>query len=228
LNLGDSTNNFTEEINDESRTGTCTSNKDTTNSNSYISLPKFKATYFEEALMAMGGTNVNSKTIKVISEDIDKDEAEMMKANPRIRGLIDLAGPQIAVLLSAKRIISRDGQNEVSMKPLTFERILNEYESYFIAQSKATGPDKYSQHIFFRSFCDLLGGFFIPAKDHTGGGPLQYYYGSSYTTEKKLTLQRIPLHVNVDLEGELGEALKRNMLDCTSALRDWGIASTGC
>ena len=108
---------------------------------------------------------------------------------------------------------------------MTFERILNEYESNFIAQSKSSGPDNYSQHILFRSFCDLLSGFLKPVKDHTGGGPMQYQYGQNYTIEKKLSLQKVSLHLNIDLEGELGEALKKNLLDCTSALRDWGLSA---
>ena len=43
--------------------------------------------------------------------------------------------------------------------------------------------------------------------------------------EKKLSLKKVSLHLNIDLEGELGEVLKKKLLDCTSALRDWGLSA---
>ena len=164
--------------------------------------------------------------ISIIDDNfnVKTDQDALMTGNPRINWLLDLTGPQIAVLLSAKRILHRDAQDEVSQKPLTFERIAQEYESYFIAQSRSTGPDRYSQHIFFRSFCDLLGGFLIPVKDHTGGAPLQYQYSNDFVIENNSSLRRVALFVNIDIEEELGLALKNNLLDCTSALRDWGLS----
>jgi hypothetical protein len=198
------------------------------------SLPTLNGDYFINALQIMGGTNINPKIINISNnsdsrkhgsahDDDDSDQIELMKGNPRINWLLDLSGPQVAVLLSAKRILHRDTQDEM-MKPLTFERMLKEYESYFIAQSKSTGPDHYPEHIFFRSFCDLLGGFLMPIKDHSGGAPLQYQYRSRFVSGNNANLKKVSLYVNVDLDDELGMALKKNLLDCTSALRDWGLS----
>ncbi len=202
------------------------------------SLPTMNGDYFMNALQIMGGTNINPKIINISNnnssnrkhgssahddDDNDSNQIELMKGNPRINWLLDLSGPQVAVLLSAKRILHRDSQDEI-MKPLTFERMLKEYESYFIAQSKSTGPDHYPEHIFFRSFCDLLGGFLMPIKDHSGGAPLQYQYRSSSISGNSANLKKVSLYINVDLDDELGMSLKKNLLDCTSALRDWGLS----
>ncbi len=197
-------------------------------------IPIMTRDYFIDALTAMGGLDVNIKAINVSRSSYstydDNPMAQINKTmvldfgNPRMNKLRDLTGPQITVLLSAKRILYRDSQNEATNIPLTFERILTEYESYFVAQSRSTGPDHYSQHILFRSFRDLLGGFLMPAKDHSGGGPGQYNFSHHCSNVDNSSLRRIALHVNIDMEGEVVEALKRNHLDCTSALRDWGLS----
>ena len=195
-----------------------------------VSIPSIKRDHFVDALIAMGGMDINVKSINLtknndaMNHPVDQNMLDY--ENPRINRLRDLPGPQITILLSAKRILYRDAQNESSNVPLTFERILKEYESYFVAQSRSTGPDHYSQHTLFRSFCDLIGGFLMPARDHSGGGPGQYNFGHHFSNIENSSLSHMPLHVNLDLEGELGESLKRNLLDCTSALRDWGL--TGC
>ena len=184
-------------------------------------LNTFNIEYILNGLEAMGGTDAHSK-IKNSSDDVN--EMNLMKGNSRMSWLLDLSGPQVAILLAAKRIFNRDNQDEVSQKPLTYERILSEYESSFIAQSKSSGPDHYPKHVIYRSFCDLLGGFFMPIHDHTGGGPLQYQYCKEFSIQNRSSLQKVALYVNVDLEEELGVALKKNRLNCTSALRDWGLA----
>ena len=215
-------------------------NRSTSRNNITIfTIPMFNAEYLIDGLQMMGGTNINSKITNNLSlvstnthypYDDDDNEKDDMTENPRINWLLDLTGPQIAVLISAKRILHRDAQNaelQVSAQiPLTYERMISEYESYFIAQSKSSGPDHFSEHIFFKSFCDLFGVFFMPIKDHAGGGiPLQYQYGKHFCIEKQ-AFRKVALYVNVDLERELGVALKKNRLDCTSALRDWG--HSGC
>jgi len=185
-------------------------------------IPQMSSKYVLEALNAMEGTNINPQ----IRNDLHHSKALLESGNPRIDALLDLTGSQVAVVLAAKRIISRDEHNEIDIvtKPLTFERILGEYDCYFISQSKSSGPDRYSAHVMYRSFRNLLGGLIMPAKDHTSGGPFQYFYGHKNDQDSK-GLRRVPLHFNIDLE-ELNGALKSSLLDCTSALRDWGLSGS--
>jgi hypothetical protein len=61
-----------------------------------------------------------------------------------------------------------------------------------------------------------------PSADHTGGGPLQYTYSQNYYAMDFITWSRMPLHLPVDIDRELGEALKNNLLECSTALREWG------
>jgi hypothetical protein len=61
-----------------------------------------------------------------------------------------------------------------------------------------------------------------PSADHTGGGPLQYGYGQNYYAMDFTTMSRMPLHLPVDIDRELGEALKNDLLECSTALREWG------
>jgi len=140
----------------------------------------------------------------------------------RLRTLTDLSRPQVVILLAAKRILLRDAQKDLnSCSPLTYERIRNEYESY-----NASGLDCYEGHILYQSYCQLMETDLIrPVRDHTGGGLFQYFYeGHNRPVElDSMTLKRLPLYINVDIYEELEQALKRNMLDCSTALRDWGL-----
>ena len=63
------------------------------------------------------------------------------------------------------------------------------------------------------------------ARDYAGGYPLQCIYrGNNNQLEvDPIALKRLPLHMNLDLRNELDVALKNRMLDCTTALRDWGL-----
>ena len=141
----------------------------------------------------------------------------------RLQALLDLPGSQVAILLAAKRVLSRNAQKQDSsiMTPFTYDRIEMEYESY-----KASGLDRYGGHVLYRSFCQLMEtDLFRPARDHAGGCPLQYYYrgDSNPLGVDPMALRRLPLHMNVDLCKELDVALRNKMLDCTTALRDWGL-----
>ena len=65
-------------------------------------------------------------------------------------------------------------------------------------------------------------GILVPSSDHSGGGPLQYSITQMYKTLDPYSLVRLPLHMPVDIDRELGEALDRDLLDCSTALREWG------
>jgi hypothetical protein len=174
----------------------------------------------------MGGTGNNLTSNAIPSSGLNKHSINFN--TPRLLTLLDLPGSHVAVLLAAKRILMRDNQQEEYnfSKPLSFKRIHKEYEGFFLMQGKSTGPDRFDEHVFFKSFCGLIDcGLIRPVKDHTGGGPFQFNFSSSYFTVgiEASILKQIPIHVNLDLDSELCEALKTNLLDCTTAIRDWAM-----
>jgi hypothetical protein len=137
----------------------------------------------------------------------------------RMQALLDLSSPQLALVLAAKRILARDGHSEdsaASPKPLTLERMLQEYESY-------RGPHRFHPRLLVQSFYQLLDTDVMrPSADHAGGGPLQYNHLDHYQTLDESTIRRMPLHLPMDIDTELGEALKQNLLECSTSLREWG------
>ena len=188
-------------------------------------IPYFDKSYLIEGLSVMGADVFLSKQILGASEGGEhKDKLSIV--TPSIQQLMDLSGSQAAVLLSATRILKRDVQSEddkVPSKALTYERIRREYESYFIAQGKASGPDKYDEVIFFKAFRDMLDKIFFPAKDHTGGGPNQYYFSKKFSVDgmRHEMLKKTPLHISVHIEKDVMKALSANKLKCSAALKDW-------
>jgi hypothetical protein len=137
--------------------------------------------------------------------------------NPRTQILKDLSGPQVAVLLAGRRILSRDVREDMP-QPLTFQRMLSDYSTY------KGNSNRYSSRLFRRAFTQLLEMDVVrPSFDHSGGGPLQYEYSGSYTEMDATSLSKLPLHVPFQLEIELTRALKDNWLDCSTALQDWGM-----
>jgi hypothetical protein len=94
--------------------------------------------------------------------------------------------------------------------------MLQEYASY-------RGPHRYHVRLLVQSFTQLLETDVVrPSADHAGGGPLQYEYSKSYYGMDESTMSRMPLHLPVDVDTELGEALKQNLLECSTSLREWG------
>jgi hypothetical protein len=57
-------------------------------------------------------------------------------------------------------------------------------------------------------------------KEQCGGGALQYGQNDTLTTGTDIT--HLPLHVNLDWELEFMGALKAGLLQCSTALREWG------
>ena len=143
----------------------------------------------------------------------------LLGCDGRILALLDCPGPQIALLLAARRILLRQEEQEKEELPLTYERMVMEYQSSFVQKNKSMGPDRYDIRILYPSFLHLVHVDLLkPATDHTGGAMYQYYH-----TNNTKNLQRCPMHLNIQMHDELGILLKDNMLDCTTSLRDWGL-----
>lgn len=161
----------------------------------------------------------------------------------RIRALFDLAGPQVTILLAARRIMSRDdtrstiedevdcarkqGVNKKTMitmaSPVTYQRILDEYTTTFVASGRYTiSSDRYPPHLLYRALTDLIELNLIRLKkDHSGRGPLQYEHCDSLSSGAIIT--NLPLHINIDMDEEFLGLLKGGILHCSTALREWGL-----
>jgi len=148
--------------------------------------------------------------------------------DPRIQELIDLPESQLAVLLSARRILCRDAAEDSSTpKPLTFGRIKREFETFHRGNvGSGLTTNLYEGDLLHFAFLHLMeSGLICPAVDHTGGGPLQYYlhHTRTHAAMEPMALAKMPLHVLVDINSELGVLLKDKVLDCSTALREWGM-----
>ena len=164
-------------------------------------------------------TNIlDSIQYALVEQGASFESIDNQAVNARIALLRDLAGPQVALLLSARRILARDAQREETPKPLNLQRILQEYQSY-----RGTS-DRFQQRILRATFFELLEMDVLrPSCDHSGGAPFQYEYACPYYEIDSKTLLQLPLHLPLELDQELTEALKRNMLHCSTSLKDWGM-----
>ena len=162
----------------------------------------------------------------------------------RIRALFDLSGPQLAVILAARRILARDDtrstiehdvdaarRNGITKQtiltmatPITYQRIHDEYSTSFVASGRYTiSSDRYPSHLLYRAFIDLIELDLVRFKrEHSKRGPLQFEHCDSLSTNRS-NLIHLPLHVNFDLEGEFVGLLKASSLHCTASLREWGL-----
>jgi hypothetical protein len=177
-------------------------------------LVPFDANCLFEAIEAMGATFLPSPT--ETSNDESKSDLKLNLNSPRIQSLLDLSSTQVAILLAAKRIITRDNQkDDLDLDlPLTYERIEREYESFSY---------QFDRSLFFKSFCRLFGGLLMPVKDSAGTMPLMYFYSASSSTQNmnEQAVKKMPIQVNVDVIDELGEALSRDLVPCNASLKDW-------
>jgi hypothetical protein len=170
-------------------------------------MPTLTQQYFLQALVTMNASFAHENLLKI----------QNVAADSRMQALLDLSGPQVALVLSARRILARDAHTEdSSVKPLTLQRMLQEYQNY-------RGPHRYSDKLLRKCFVQLLETDVLrPSADHTGGGPLQYGYNQGYYAMEDASISRMPLHLPVDIDRELGEALKNDLLECSTSLREWG------
>jgi hypothetical protein len=173
--------------------------------------PLFHAHYIFDALMDMGSS--------LVTETGDRDLVlvDGVAVDPRIQALKDLSGPQVALILSARRVLAQDSIREDTSTPLTLDRILEEYRTY------QGSSNRYGGHVTKKSFQDLVEmNFFRPVADLSGGGPLQYNHDPSNLPVDLNTVGRVPIHLTVDIHRELRKALEKILLDCSTTLREWG------
>lgn len=182
---------------------------------SAIPLP-FHSKFLWNAMSMMGASvfdgNIASRQPDVCVID---DEA----VSPRLQALLDLSTPQVALLLSARRILKREEhRDQAVLAPLTMERMLKEYES-FKRGSRSMGNSK----LLKRAIHHLLQqGLLVPSMDHSGGGPMHYDLTKIYRELDPYTMSRLPLQIPLEMDRELGKALEQNLLECPTALKEWG------
>ena len=179
------------------------------------------------ALVMMGASITDDSTVATKQPDICVVNGTAVDA--RIQALLDMSKPQVALMLSAKRILTRESHRggvdgKVVPVPLRLERILKEYQSSFRRGSISNSSGRSSNtNLLMKAASGLLDrGLLVPSMDHSGGGPLQYSIGKVYTDLDPHSLLQMPLHIPFDIERELGTALELNLLDCSTALREWG------
>ena len=171
--------------------------------------------------MTMTGASVLENM--VLFEQSDSCMIDDVVGNPRLHALSNLSQPEVAILLSARRILKRElHRDQAVLAPLTMERMLNEYKS-FSRRSISMGTSK----LLKQAVCHLMQqGLLIPSIDHSGGGPLHYDITKIYKDLDHYTLFRLPLHAPFDMDRELGTALDKNLLGCSTALKEWGKSIT--
>ncbi|KAL9188344.1 hypothetical protein ACHAXT_006722 [Thalassiosira profunda] len=167
----------------------------------------------------------------------------LLGTHPRLVALLDLSGPQVALLLAARRVAARDdtrasAEDEVEnqrakqsegkaatamLLPLTYRRIQEEYTTSFVASGRYTiSSDRYPAHVLYRSCTDLMEMDILRLKkERCRGGVLQY--GPNDALAAGTNVSDFPLHVNLDWEIEFMGALKAGLLQCSTALREWGM-----
>lgn len=234
--------------------------QDITNSEVLDCTPKLMPSHIAQALVAMGAS------LDDISRTLDRSVVPTQSAlelirwgqllndpthyscligtNSRLISLLDLSGPQVAVLLAARRIEARDdaranaedeiestrkrgisggGSSSLMALPLTYQRIQDEYTTSFVASGRYTiSSDRYPQHVLYRSCMDLMEIDIIRLKKEIcGGGAFQY--GHNDMLSSGANISHAPLHVNLDWDLEFMGALKTGLLHCSTALREWGM-----
>ncbi|CAB9519359.1 expressed unknown protein [Seminavis robusta] len=205
--------------------------------------PTFHASYLLDALVSQGASipnvpkqsnnnnnnnNKRSSNIVIMTGGGGSQQLQAKTAvDPRIQALLDLSMPQVALILSARRILARDAQwnNEgrggaegIMPAPLTLGRMVQEYERFIMNQQ--SGGCTFSRHLLWISFQELLHlNLLRPAMDHCGTGPFQYDHQQQHYSSLN-EAEDVPLHLLVDANRELMDALQE--LDCTTAMREWG------
>jgi len=166
----------------------------------------------------------------------------VLGTHPRLATLLDLSGPHVAILLAARRIAARDdtrasaedavdstrnkgplNATALALVPLTYQRIQDEYMSSFVASARyTTGSDRYATHVLYRACTDLMELDLVRLKkEHCRGSALQYGHNDALSAGIDVT--NFPLHVNLEWDLEFMGALKAGLLQCSTALREWGM-----
>jgi len=183
------------------------------------SMPTIVKIHLMEALSCMHGIFPSSplQTQSQFSCDL----------NPRIQSILELSGPQVAMLLSARRILVRSASSdkeEISysknLSQVTFQHIQNEYESFV----KKHSTIKYSTSILYNAFCSLLEfGVIHSISDHAGSKSNFSQFDYSRSRERQRDFRNISVDIDALLDKEIDIVLKYGWLDCSTGLRDWGM-----
>lgn len=178
--------------------------------------PPFSTSYLWNAVAMMGGSVFDATAASLQPDLCIIDDVAV---SPRLQALFDLSTPQVALLLSARRILKREEHREQAvLAPLTMERMLKEYESY-----RRGSISKGSSKLLKRAASQLMQqGLLVPSIDHSGGGALQYDVSKIYRDLDHYTLCRLPIQIPFDVDREIGKALDDNLLECPTALKEWG------
>lgn len=198
--------------------------------------PKFRAQHLMEALEMMQGC-ISDDYRASVTQHSSLLTVGGVAVKPRHQALFDLSKPEVAVVLSARRLLIRDSHNEEISIPLTLQRILQEYESFarrdgggFVGgggkgrtTKKGNIAGGLQSSISSATAIRLFErGVLVPSMDHSGGGPLQYHVLHYYKNLDPYSLSRMPLHMPIEIHRELSEALKNDLLECSTALKGWG------
>jgi hypothetical protein len=194
--------------------------------------PKFTAQYFIQALAMTGSLCLTDSQASSATKQSNLCLVQGVAVDPRLQAsLLDLSQSQVALLLAAKRLLAREAHLEHSvgltgetaaaaagvLAPLTLQRMIHEYQSF------RRGVQSYSDELLTAAAHQLLErGVLVPSLDHSGAGPMQYHVSYSFETLDPYSLSRLPLHFPTDLNRELDEALKQDLMNGSTALNEWG------
>ncbi len=165
-------------------------------------------------------------TAGLSSTEIEELHEENLTGDKRILAIKNLSRLQLAVLISAKRLMMRDSQkvkDRDEITPLTFTKIKLEYDSFVTRES--FGTDIFPCELLFKGFCQLIDDeVFVIRSDHTGNGFFQHRYISTKNRSQK-SFQDVPVYLCHEFELELHVALAERQLKCSTSLRNWGLKS---
>lgn len=193
--------------------------------------PKFEGGYFVKALNMAGSLCLTDTAATSATKQSSICLVDGVAVDPRLQAsLLDLSQSQIALLLAAKRILSREAHTEhavvmngdsIGVAPLTIQRMIREYASF------RRGIQASSDEMLTEAARQLLErGVLVPSLDHSGGGPMQYHVSASFETLDPYSFSRLPLHFPLALNRELDEAIRQNLVKCPTALKEWGRKTT--
>lgn len=177
----------------------------------------FHTKYISNAMVMMGASVFENIAA---SRQPDLCIVDGMAVSPRLQALLDLSTPQVALLLSARRILKREEhRDQIVTAPLIMERMLKEYESFRRGSTSSIGNLKLLKRAAYHL---MEQGLLVPSMDHSGGGPMQYCVAKIYRNLDNYRILRLPLQIPLDIDRELGKALELNLLECPTALKEWG------
>ncbi len=190
-------------------------------------LPPFTPNYLVQSLAMMGSLCLSDTPRTSTTRQSNICLVEGVAVDPRLQAsILDLSQPQVALLLAAKRILAREAHSEqaiivqddsVGLAPLTLQRMLQEYQSF------RRGVQSYKEELLTAAAIQMFErGVLVPSLDHSGSGPLQYQVSQVYQTLDPYSLSRLPVHLPISIERELEEALQQDLLNCSTALKEWG------